>query len=72
MVRVSEKLAPEARRPSFKRYAARVKGEFRALLSSDPEGDQVHTFLERHPALVPGGLTPSGTSGTGRGSGLES
>ncbi|MEE8261137.1 MAG: Shedu anti-phage system protein SduA domain-containing protein [Gammaproteobacteria bacterium] len=63
MVRPSQKLAAGAKRPSFKRYAARVKGEFRALLSSEPKEDLVHAFLERHPALVPGALTPSGTSG---------
>ena len=38
-------------------------GEYRALLSSGPDERQVQAFFERYPALVPGGLTPGGSTG---------
>jgi len=52
-----------AERPSFEPYAVRIEDEFTALLSSGPDERQVQAFLERHPALLPGALTPSSSSG---------
>jgi len=52
-----------AERPSFEPYAVRVKSEFTALLSGAADERQVQAFLERHPALVPGALTPGSSSG---------
>lgn len=63
MVRASKKLAVGAKRPSFRRYATRVRRELKALLASEPGEHEVHAFLERHPALMPGALTPGSTSG---------
>jgi hypothetical protein len=52
-----------AKRPSFEPYAIRVNSEFKALLSSGADERQIQVFLEHHPALVPGALTPSSSSG---------
>ena len=63
LVHPSEKVAVGTERPAFKPYAARVMGEYKVLLSSGPEERQVQDFFERHPALVPGALTPGGSTG---------
>lgn len=52
-----------AERPRFEPYQHWVEAEFAALLSSAPGERQVQTFLERHPAIVPGALTPGSSSG---------
>lgn len=52
-----------AERQSFEPYALRVNGEFNALLSSAADEREIQEFLERHPALVPGALTPGSSSG---------
>jgi hypothetical protein len=44
-------------------YCAQVEARYRQLLESHPTEGHVQKFLERHPALVPGGRTPSSNSG---------
>ena len=44
-------------------YADRTNSEYNTLLSSDPSECEVQAFLEKHPSIVPGALTPSGSSG---------
>ncbi len=44
-------------------YAERCEQQFRGLLSRDPSETEVQEFLEKHPWLVPGHRTPTGTSG---------
>ena len=44
-------------------YAELTNTEYNSLLSSDPPECEMQTFLEKHPWLVPGALTPSGSSG---------
>ena len=44
-------------------YAERCTHQFRELLSNDPSEPEVQSFLERHPWLVPGHRTPTGTTG---------
>lgn len=41
----------------------RVNREFKALLSSGADERQIQVFLEHHPSLVPGALTPGSSSG---------
>ena len=52
-----------AERPAFEPYQRRVEAEFSALLSDAPGEKDVQKFLERHPTLVPGALTPGSSSG---------
>ena len=44
-------------------YSEQCNQQFRSLLSRDPTELEVQEFLEKHPWLVPGHRTPSGTSG---------
>lgn len=44
---------------SWVEYEAAVMGEWRALLDSNPEEDEVQRFLELHPAMVPGAAATS-------------
>lgn len=52
-----------AERPSFDQYASHVMGQFSGLLSRGAGEPEVQRFLDRHPALVPGALTPGSSSG---------
>lgn len=52
-----------AERPAFEQYQRLVEKDLSALLSSAPAEQDVQRFLERHPALVPGALTPGSSSG---------
>ena len=52
-------------RPPTDEYAERCNRQFQRLLSTDPSEREVQTFLQKHPWLVPGHRTPSGTSGHG-------
>ena len=61
--RRSPKTLQGPERPSFVGYTTRVMGEFASLLSGEPTEKEVQEFLDRHPALVPGAFTPSGSSG---------
>ena len=44
-------------------YARLSNARFGELLSADPSESEVQAFLEKHPWLIPGHQTPSGTSG---------
>ena len=44
-------------------YADSTNRQYNALLSNGPSEVEVQKFLEKHPWLVPGPLTPSGGSG---------
>lgn len=44
-------------------YRDRVLAAWRQLLAADPEELAVHTFLERHPAMIPGGSGDVGPGG---------
>lgn len=50
---------PDPPRP----YEAAVMTEWRTLLESVPEEDEVQRFLELHPAMVPGGSGDVGPGG---------
>jgi hypothetical protein len=51
---------------SFDDYERRIMPEFVKLLESNPDEPEVQKFLERNPALVPGGRTPGVPSGLKR------
>ena len=44
-------------------YMNATKHQFLQLLDTDPAEEEVQLFLEKHPSMVPGPLTPSGASG---------
>ena len=44
-------------------YLRSTDDQYRILLSNDPCEREVQTFLEKHPSIVPGHLTPIGRSG---------
>ncbi|MGW7057758.1 Shedu anti-phage system protein SduA domain-containing protein [Streptomyces sp. NPDC054904] len=44
-------------------YTERVVADWRGLLAQDPEEDAVQSFLELHPAMVPGGSGDVGPGG---------
>ena len=47
----------------FAEYMERTRQKFSGLLDSDPCERKIQSFLEKHPAMVPGHSTPSGISG---------
>jgi len=49
--------------PSWENYSIDVMDEWKVLLESNPEEDEVHSFLALHPALIPGGSGDIGPGG---------
>jgi hypothetical protein len=47
---------------AFDVYATQAMAEWRVLLDEDPRERRVQQFLEQHPALVPGSLSPGGAT----------